>query len=120
VKLDGPVQCIGRAIELLQRRYQQPLRIEELAEVSHMSLCTFYARFKTVTLMSPLQFQKRLRLHEALRLLMSDWVDVTTAAHRIGYESLSQFTREYRRLFGSPPRREIAVLRQGRVNTVGE
>lgn len=115
VEVDGPVQRINRAIELLQRRYQQPLRIEELADVSHMSLSSFHARFKAVTSMSPLQFQKKLRLHEARRLLMTEGVEVATAAHRVGYESPSQFNREYRRLFGSPPRREIASLRQRRV-----
>jgi len=114
VEVDGPVQRISRAIELLQRRYQQPLRIEDLADVSHMSVSTFHARFKAVTSMSPLQFQKKLRLHEARRLLMTEGMEVATAAHRVGYESPSQFNREYRRLFGSPPRREIASLRQRR------
>jgi AraC-like DNA-binding protein len=112
VSMDGPVQRIGRSIELLQRRFQEPLRVEELAAAAHMSLSTFHARFKTVTSLSPLQFQKRLRLHEARRLLMSEGVDAATVAHRVGYESPSQFSREYRRLFGAPPRREIAALRE--------
>lgn len=120
VAVDGPVQRISRAIQLLQRRYQQPLRIEELADASHMSLSTFHARFKAVTSMSPLQFQKKLRLHEARRLLMMEGVEVATAAHRVGYESPSQFNREYRRLFGSPPRREITSLRRRRVNASDE
>jgi len=113
VATDGPVQRVGRAIELLQRRYQQPLRVDELAVASHMSVSTFHARFKAVTSLSPLQFQKRLRLHEARRLLMSEGADAATIAHRVGYESPSQFNREYRRLFGAPPRRDVAALREG-------
>jgi AraC-like DNA-binding protein len=113
VELEGPVQRISRAIELLQHHYDRPLRIDELADASHMSPSTFHARFKAITSMSPLQFQKQLRLHEARRLLLTESVDAGTAAHRVGYESPSQFNREYRRLFGSPPRREIARLRAG-------
>ena len=110
---DGPVQRINRAIELLRRRYAEAVRIEELAEISHMSASTFHARFKTVTSMSPLQFQKQLRLHEARRLMMSEGLEASAACYRVGYESPSQFSREYRRLFGAPPRREIAALRRG-------
>lgn len=112
-EMEGPVQRISRAIELLQRRYNDALRIEELAEASHMSPSTFHARFKAVTSMSPLQFQKQLRLHEARRLMMNEGLEAADAGHRVGYESPSQFSREYRRLFGAPPRREIASLRRG-------
>lgn len=110
---EGPVQRINCAIELLRRRYHEALRIEALAEASHMSPSTFHARFKAVTSMSPLQFQKQLRLHEARRLMMSEGLEASVAGYRVGYESPSQFTREYRRLFGAPPRREIAALRRG-------
>lgn len=110
VQLDGPAQRINRAIELMQRNYAKTLRIEELAEVSHMSVSAFHARFKAVTTLSPLQFQKQLRLHEARRLMMSEDMEVAAAAYRVGYESPSQFSREYRRLFGAPPRREITSL----------
>jgi AraC-like DNA-binding protein len=110
-QVEGPVQRINRAIELLQRNYGKPLHIEELAEISNMSASAFHARFKTVTSMSPLQFLKRLRLHEARRLMMNEGSEVAAAAYRVGYESPSQFSREYRRLFGAPPRQEIAVLR---------
>jgi AraC-like DNA-binding protein len=109
---EGPVQRINRAIELLRRRYAEAVRIEELAEISHMSASTFHARFKTLTSMSPLQFQKQLRLHEARRLMMSEGLEAAVACYRVGYESPSQFSREYRRLFGAPPRREIAALRR--------
>jgi AraC-like DNA-binding protein len=113
VETDGQVQRISRAIEHLQRHYNQPLRIEDLADASHMSTSTFHARFKAVTTLSPLQFQKQLRLHEARRLLLTENIDAGTAAHQVGYESPSQFNREYRRFFGAPPRREIAKLRAG-------
>ncbi len=113
IEAEGPVQRINRAIELLRRRYAEAVRIEELADISHMSASTFHARFKNVTSMSPLQFQKQLRLHEARRLMMSEGLEAAAACYRVGYESPSQFSREYRRLFGAPPRREIAALRRG-------
>jgi AraC-like DNA-binding protein len=103
---------IVRAIEWLKQRYAAPLRIEELAEVVHMSPSALHHRFKAVTAMSPLQYQKHLRLHEARRLMFANGVDCAAAGHRVGYESASQFSREYRRLFGAPPRAEIARLRE--------
>lgn len=112
VALEGPVQRISRAIELLRRRFDRPLRIEELADVSHMSPSTFHARFKAVTSLSPLQFQKQIRLHEARRLMLSEGLDGASAAHAVGYASPSQFNREYRRLFGAPPRRDLTLLRE--------
>ncbi len=77
-----------------------------------MSPSALHHRFKAVTAMSPLQYQKHLRLHEARRLMFADGVECATAGHRVGYESASQFSREYRRLFGAPPRTEIARLRE--------
>ena len=109
---DGGAHRIVRAIEWLKRRYAEPLLIEELAQAMHMSSSALHHRFKAVTSMSPLQYQKQLRLHEARRLMFADGVDCTTAGHRVGYESASQFSREYRRLFGAPPRAEIARLRE--------
>jgi AraC-like DNA-binding protein len=103
---------IVRAIEWLKQRYAEPLRIEELAEAVHMSPSALHHRFKAVTAMSPLQYQKHLRLHEARRLMFADRIECSTAGHRVGYESPSQFSREYRRLFGAPPRVEIARLRE--------
>jgi AraC-like DNA-binding protein len=76
-----------------------------------MSPSSFHHRFKEVTAMSPVQFQKQLRLHEARRLMLTEGLEASAAAHKVGYESPSQFSREYRRLFGAPPRREIDALR---------
>jgi AraC-like DNA-binding protein len=103
---------IVRAIEWLKQRYAAPLRIEDLAEAVHMSPSALHHRFKSVTAMSPLQYQKHLRLHEARRLMFANGVECSTAGHLVGYESASQFSREYRRLFGAPPRAEIARLRE--------
>lgn len=103
---------IVRAIEWLKQRYAAPLRIEELADAVHMSPSALHHRFKAVTAMSPLQYQKHLRLHEARRLMFANGVECARAGHLVGYESASQFSREYRRLFGSPPRAEIARLRE--------
>ena len=114
VELEGPVQRISRAIELLQTHYDEPLRVEDLAAAAHMSVSNFHAHFKTVTSLSPLQFLKRIRLHAARTLMMSEQIDAASAAHRVGYASPSQFNREYRRLFGSPPRRDIDELRMQR------
>ena len=112
VQGDGGTHRIVRAIEWLKQRYAAPLRIEELAEAVHMSLSALHHRFKAVTAMSPLQYQKHLRLHEARRLMFTDGIECATAGYRVGYESPSQFSREYRRLFGAPPSLEIARLRE--------
>jgi transcriptional regulator GlxA family with amidase domain len=109
---DGGNHRIVRAIEWLKQRYAAPLRIEELADAVHMSASALHHRFKAVTAMSPLQYQKHLRLHEARRLMFTDGIECATAGHRVGYESPSQFSREYRRLFGAPPRVEVARLRE--------
>jgi AraC-like DNA-binding protein len=108
----GTTHRIVRAVDWLKQRYTEPLRIEDLAEAVHMSPSALHHRFKSVTAMSPLQYQKHLRLHEARRLMFADGVDCAAAGHRVGYESASQFSREYRRLFGAPPRAEIARLRE--------
>lgn len=109
--LDSQAQRIARAIELLKRRFHEPLRIEMLAEAAHMSTSSLHHRFKAVTAMSPLQYQKRLRLQEARRLMLLEDIEAAVAAHRVGYESPSQFTREYRRLFGAPPRQDVEAAR---------
>lgn len=110
---DSQARRIAAAIDLLKRRYSEPLRIEELAAAAHMSPSSLHHRFKAVTAMSPLQFQKQLRLYEARRLMLAESVEAATAGHRVGYESPSQFSRDYKRLFGAPPRREIRELRSG-------
>jgi AraC-like DNA-binding protein len=102
---------IGRAIDWLKSHYTEPLRVEALAELARMSPSTFHHHFRALTAMSPLQYQKWLRLTEARRLMLAESLDASTAAYRVGYESASQFSREYSRQFGSPPMRDIAALR---------
>jgi AraC-like DNA-binding protein len=109
--VSGHERRMGRVISVLRERYREPLRIAQLAQVAHMSESSLQQHFKAVTAMTPLQYQKKLRLLEARRLLMSGSVDAATAAHTVGYESPSQFSREYTRLFGAPPRRDQARLR---------
>jgi AraC-like DNA-binding protein len=113
---EGGNHRIVRAIEWLKQHYAAPLRIEELADSVHMSPSALHHRFKAVTAMSPLQYQKHLRLHEARRLMFADGIECAAAGHRVGYESSSQFSREYRRLFGAPPRSEISRLREAGVS----
>lgn len=100
------------AIHLLRDRFAQPIRIEELALVAQMSPSAFHRQFKAITSMTPLQYQKQLRLLEARRLLASQAINVETAAFQVGYESPSQFSREYSRMFAISPRRDIASLKR--------
>ena len=108
---DSQAHRVNRAIEWLNRHYDEPLRIDELARVANLSTSTLHHRFKAVTAMSPLQYQKQLRLQEARRLMLCGNLDVSSAGYRVGYESPSQFSREYSRLFGEPPVRDLARLR---------
>lgn len=103
---------IGRAISIIRARYDEKVRMEELARAAGMSVTSFHRHFRAVTAMSPLQFQKRIRLHEARRMLLSRDVDATRVSLDVGYESASQFNREYRRLFGNPPGRDAAQVRR--------
>lgn len=103
---------IARAIDWLKGNFTRPLRIDDLATQVNMSTSTFHHHFRTLTAMSPLQFQKSLRLNEARRLMLTEHQDATTAAFQVGYESASQFSREYSRFFGAPPLRDITILRQ--------
>lgn len=105
-------QQIARAIEWLKGNFTQSLRIDDLATKARMSTSTFHHHFRSMTALSPLQYQKQLRLQEARRLMLSERLDAATAAFQVGYESPSQFSREYNRLFGAPPLRDIANLRQ--------
>ncbi|WP_246707895.1 AraC family transcriptional regulator [Ensifer oleiphilus] len=102
---------VTRAIEVIKRDFRKPLRIEDLAARANMGLSSFHQHFKAVTAMSPLQYQKQLRLQEARRLILGQSIDAATAGHHVGYDSPSQFSREYARLFGQPPLRDIARLR---------
>lgn len=103
---------IARAIEWLRQNFTRPLRIENLAGHVQMSPSTFHQHFRNLTSMSPLQYQKWLRLNEARRLMLSEDQDASAAAFSVGYESASQFSREYSRFFGAPPARDIEGLRQ--------
>jgi len=109
--IDSQAHQIARAIDRIKTSYAQPLQVEELAREVRMSVSTFHHHFKALTAMSPLQYQKRLRLTEARRLMLAENLDASTAAYRVGYESASQFSREYSRQFGAPPTRDIAGLR---------
>jgi AraC-like DNA-binding protein len=109
----APAQRIARAIRWLKDHFADELRVESLARHVGMSPSAFHLHFKAVTALSPLQYQKRLRLQEARRLMLGEAVDAAEAAFRVGYESPSQFSREYRRTFGSPPRRDVAALKVG-------
>jgi AraC-like DNA-binding protein len=104
-------QRIARAIDWLRSNYTQPLYTEELAAHVQMSSSNLHHHFRQLTAMSPLQYQKWLRLHEARRLMLNERLDAANAAFQVGYESPSQFSREYGRLFGAPPKRDILVLR---------
>ena len=102
---------VARAIEWLKANYASPLRVEELAGSVHMSASSLHQHFRQLTAMSPLQYQKWLRLNAARRLMLNDGFDAANAAFEVGYESPSQFSREYARLFGAPPRRDVVSLR---------
>ena len=109
---DGQTQRVARAIGRLKKHFDQPIRIEDIARDLNMSVSSLHHHFKAVTSMSPLQYQKQLRLQEARRLMLVQDVDAATAGHRVGYESPSQFGREYSRLFGAPPVRDMRRLRE--------
>ncbi|HEX4179930.1 MAG TPA: AraC family transcriptional regulator [Caulobacteraceae bacterium] len=103
-------QRLMAALHALRERFTEPVRIEALARTARMSPSAFHRQFKALTAMTPLQYQKQLRLLEARRLLVANAANVETAAFQVGYESPSQFSREYSRMFGAPPRRDIAGL----------
>jgi AraC-like DNA-binding protein len=107
----GHAQRIINAIHHLRERFMEPLRIGELAAMARLSTSAFHRQFKAITAMTPLQYQKQLRLLEARRLMVAGTANAETAAFQVGYESPSQFSREYARMFGAPPRRDIAGLR---------
>jgi AraC-like DNA-binding protein len=109
---ESSVHRVAKAISWLRDNFSQPMKVEDLAEMVHMSVSSFHEHFKSVTSMSPLHFQKVLRLQEARRLMLSTIVDAGTACQRVGYLSASQFSREYSRFFGSAPTKDIARLRQ--------
>ena len=109
---ESSVHRVAKAISWLRDNYSQPMKVEDLAELVHMSVSSFHEHFKSVTSMSPLHYQKVLRLQEARRLMLSTMMDAGAASLRVGYLSASQFSREYSRFFGSAPTKDIARLRQ--------
>jgi AraC-like DNA-binding protein len=110
--LGGYTSHITRAVERLRQDFDQPLRIEDIARELGMSVSGFHHHFKAVTAMSPLQFQKQLRLQEARRLMLGEDLDAASAAYRVGYHDASHFNREYKSFFGVPPMRDVQRLRE--------
>ena len=107
-------QRTAKAVAWLRANYQKPLRVEQLATIAGMSRSTLHHHFRALTAMSPLQFQKQLRLRAARQHMLTNDLDAASAAFEVGYESASQFNREYRRFFGQPPIRDIKALRNGK------
>ncbi|MCI3208701.1 MULTISPECIES: AraC family transcriptional regulator [Pandoraea] len=112
---EGHAQRIARAVATLRAEFTRPIPMERLADIAGMSLSSFYKRFRLATSLSPLQFQKQLRLIEARRLMISEAMSASSAAFAVGYESVQQFTREYKRMFGLPPQQDADLTR----NVVG-
>jgi AraC-like DNA-binding protein len=117
--LGGHTHRIARAIARLRRDFDQPLRIEDIARELGMSVSGFHHHFKEVTALSPLQFQKQLRLQEARRLMLGEDLDAARAAYRVGYSDASHFNREYKSLFGAPPMRDVHQLREATTQSAG-
>jgi AraC-like DNA-binding protein len=111
VSVGSPGQQIAKTVAWLKQHYAQAIEVEELAVRAHMSPSTFRLHFRRITGASPLQYQKQLRLQEARQLMLNQDLDATDASGRVGYESASQFNREYSRLFGAPPQRDIRRMR---------
>ncbi|MBW7458385.1 AraC family transcriptional regulator N-terminal domain-containing protein [Paenibacillus sepulcri] len=112
VFFDQQADGVGKAISWIKENFARSFTVEELAKAINMSVSGLHHKFKTITTMGPLQYQKQLRLQEARRLMLSGSMDATTAAVEVGYESSSQFSREYRRLFGLPPLQDIKALKK--------
>ena len=110
---DSSLTRVRHVVRWIRERYAEPVRVEDLAQLAHMSTSTFHRTFQAVTAMSPIQYQKRIRLQEARLRLMAHPGDVTGTAYAVGYESPSQFSREYRRQFGASPSQDAAALRAG-------
>jgi AraC-like DNA-binding protein len=110
---------VAQAVQQLRNDFDQSLRIEDLAQELGMSVSSFHQHFKSVTAMSPLQFQKRLRLQEARRLMLLENLDATSTAYRVGYNDASHFSRDYKNLFGAPPMRDVQRLREETLEAAG-
>jgi AraC-like DNA-binding protein len=107
----------AKAVAWLRENYAKPLRVEKLASVAQMGISTFHHHFRSLTAMSPLQYQKQLRLHTARVRMLTDGLDAASAAFEVGYESPSQFSREYSRFFGQPPMRDIKARKGASIAT---
>jgi AraC-like DNA-binding protein len=109
----GAIRSLGvsRAVALVRENFARPLRVEQLAEAAGMSVSSFHEHFRAVTSLTPLQFQKQLRLIEARRMMLADGEMISNAAYAVGYESVTQFTREYGRMFGLPPARDMKAAK---------
>lgn len=116
---ESRLQQVNRAIGWIKRNFTEQFAIETLAAEARMSSSALHLHFKAVTAMSPLQYQKQIRLQEARRLMLTEAMDAATAGHRVGYDSPSQFSREYARLFGAPPRSDVARLKAGDLQSAG-
>ena len=117
VVVGSPSQQIAKAVAWLKQNFTNALHVDDLAARTHMSPSTFRQHFRTITGMSPLQFQKQLRLQEARQLMLNQSLDAGNAGGLVGYESASQFSREYSRLFGAPPQRDIKRMRQSQTSS---
>jgi transcriptional regulator GlxA family with amidase domain len=103
---------IGQVIRRIKTQLASPIRVEELASMANMSASSFHQHFKALTAMSPVQYQERLRLTEARQILLAEKSDAASAAYRVGYQSVSQFSREYARMFEAPPIRDVDAVRR--------
>ncbi len=109
---DSNANRISKVIEIIRKNFERPLKVKELADTVHMSESALYSGFKTITAMSPLQYQKHIRLNEARRIMLYEGIEASSAGYQVGYESPSQFSREYSRLFGAPPMTDINRVKQ--------
>ncbi|WP_301005067.1 AraC family transcriptional regulator [Mesorhizobium sp.] len=119
VEIGTQTYRVNSAIQWIQDNYDRALRIDELARLAGMGESTLHHHFRSLTAMSPLQYQKQIRLHEARRLMLTDRLDAGVAARRVGYDSATQFNREYRRMFGAPPKRDVRELMSSEVVVTG-
>ncbi len=119
VSQGGYADRIGKAVEQIRRDFDKPLSIDQLARELGMSTSSLHAHFKEVTALTPVQYQKQIRLQEARRLMLGEDMDAANAGYRVGYEDPAYFTRQYKQLFGMPPMRDVERLRQAARNGVG-
>ena len=110
---DSTTAHVGRAVRWINEHHAEPFRVEDLARSSGLSVSAFHRKFRSVTGLSPIQFQKQVRLHRARLLLVTGAPDVASVGHQVGYDSISQFNREYRRQYGLPPGQDASRIRQG-------